>query len=59
MNNEIQTKNTNTINLATVLSNIADFHIDPQHTSVNLKVINGMIFSFNWKSRKFDYSRIA
>lgn len=61
MNNELRSinNNSNHIRLADVLANIASLNVDPQHTSINLEIINGMTFSFNWSNGNFNYFRHA
>lgn len=45
--------------LLDIIAYIESFNLDPQHTSISLKIINGMTFSFNWSTRKFNYLRYA
>lgn len=45
--------------LLDIIAYIDSFNLDPQHTSISLKIINGMTFSFNWSTRKFNYLRHA
>lgn len=61
MNNQLRSinNNSNSIRLVDVVANIASLNVDPQHTSINLEIINGMTFSFNWSNGKFNYLRNA
>ncbi|HEY5556284.1 hypothetical protein [Acetobacterium sp.] len=62
MNNEIRPKNNNSnlIRIANVVAtNIKALHFDPEHTSINLKISNGMNLSFNWKTGKLDFFSVA
>jgi len=59
MNNELRSinNNSNPIRLADIIANISSLNVDPQNTSISLKAMNGMIFTFNWSNRKFYYLR--
>jgi len=61
MNNQLRSinNNSNSFQLVDIVANIASFNVDPQHKSINLEIINGMTFSFNWTNGKFNYMRNA
>ena len=61
MNNKLHSinKNNNYIHLLNISQYIESFNMDTQQTSISLKIINGMTFSFNWKSKNFNYLRNA
>jgi len=61
MNNKLRSINNkrNSFRLLDISAYIESVNIDPQYTSINLKIINGMTFSFNWSTRKIDYLRHA
>lgn len=58
MNNKLYHINNNH-NFFQLIEHIEFVNVDLQHTSVNLKIFNGMTFSLNWSTGKFNYSRYA
>lgn len=68
MNNEIRPKISNRpIRIADIVAdavvdfatNIKVLEFDRQHTSIKLKLNNGMTFSIDWENGKFAFSRPA
>ena len=61
MNNKLYPKsiNNNSIRLSDISAYREYFNFDPQQTSISLRIINGMTFSFNWTTGKFNCSHHA
>lgn len=61
MNNKLHPPKNNhsSFQLLDISAYIESFNLDPQQTSISLKIINGMTFSFNWSTREFIYLRQA
>ncbi|MBV1759438.1 MAG: hypothetical protein KMY55_16660 [Dethiosulfatibacter sp.] len=61
MNNKIHPSKDHhsSFQLLDISAYIESFNLDPKQTSISLKIINGMSFSFNWSTGKFNYLRQA
>lgn len=61
MNNKLQPlkNNHSSFQLLDISAYIESLNLDPQQTSISLKITNGMTFSYNWSTRKFNYLRHA
>ena len=61
MNNKIHPSKDHhsSFQLLDISAYIESFNLEPQHTSISLKIINGMTFTFNWSTGKFNYLRHA
>lgn len=61
MNNNKLPKKSNHIisNSMGMIAKVKAFQINPEDSCISLQIVNGMVFSFNWSSRKFNFSYVS